>query len=264
MLGFLIAFIGGGAVVYATMSPAGKTWATVYGVATFLLIQLLIGLLIRWRMKQYQAALQAVMIEAQGKVNRQMTIYQRRPPSSMREAQETVNRIQTQASRRMLEILDSCQKLTWWNFLLGKQLNAMRVQLYFQLREFKKVDELLPKSLLLDQQSLAIQLVRFYRNEDAKLDKFYRRKCARRKGDDVAFLACVYAWIKLKQGDAKTALQALIAAKGRSDHAVLLENCEKLQNDRAKNFSNAAFGDPWYSLLLEEPKVKAQRQARMF
>lgn len=264
MLGFLIAFIGGGVAVSATMPAAGKVWATVYGVAAFLLIQLAIGLLIRFRMKKYQQSLQAVMAEAQGKINRQMTIYERRPPSSMREAQETVNRIQMEASRRMLEILDRCQKLTWWNFLLGKQLNAMRVQLYFQLREFKKVDELLPKALLLDQQSLAIQLVRFYRNNDAKLDKFYQRKCARRKGDDVAFLACVYAWIKLKQDDAAAALAALVGAKSRSDHPVLLENCEKLQNSRVKSFSNAAFGDPWYSLLLEEPKVKAQRQARMY
>ena len=39
----------------------------------------------------------------------------------------------------------------------------------------------------------------------------------------------------------------------------------KLANQKYKHFSNAGFGDLWYSLYLEEPKVKMQRQQqRMF
>ena len=31
-------------------------------------------------------------------------------------------------------------------------------------------------------------------------------------------------------------------------------------NGKEKQFSNAGFGDIWYALYLEEPKVKPQRQ----
>ena len=41
---------------------------------------------------------------------------------------------------------------------------------------------------------------------------------------------------------------------------MLLENHDKLLNGKAKQFSNAGFGDTWYALYLEEPKMKPQRQ----
>ena len=58
----------------------------------------------------------------------------------------------------------------------------------------------------------------------------------------------------------QAARAALTAAKNKSDHPVLLENHEKLVNGKAKQFSNAGFGDMWYALFLEEPKMKPQRQ----
>ena len=62
------------------------------------------------------------------------------------------------------------------------------------------------------------------------------------------------------QDDEKAALAALVEAKKESDHPVLLENYAKLANGKAKQFSNAGFGDMWYALYLEDPKVKPQRQ----
>ena len=264
MIGLVIALVAGLSVSAATVKSVGQVWAVVWGVAAFMLIQLLIGIIIRVVMKSRQAKLQNIMMTAQEKINRQMVIYQRRPPSSMREAQETVNRIQNGAAKDMLAELDGCKSLTYWNMMLGRQLNAMRVQLFFQLKEFKKVDELLPKSLLLDQQSMAIKMVRMYRNEDAGLDKFYTRKCARMKGDAAAFLASVYAWIKIRQGNTQAAIDALVGVKNRTDNPIVLENCDNLLNGKVKHFSNSGWGDAWYSLMLEEPKIKAQRQARMF
>ena len=264
MVGLVIALVAGLLVSASTVKAVGQVWAVVWGVAAFMLIQLLIGIAIRFLMKSRQAKLQSVMLTAQEKINRQMTIYQRRPPSSMREAQETVNRIQNGAAREMLDILDRCKPLTVWNMMLGRQLNAMRVQLFFQLKEFKKVDELLPKSLLLDQQSMAIKMVRMYRNGDTGLDKFYARKCSRMKGDAAAFLASVYAWIKIRQENTPAAVDALVGVKKRTDNPIVLENCDHLLNGKVKHFSNSGWGDAWYSLMLEEPKIKAQRQARMF
>ena len=56
------------------------------------------------------------------------------------------------------------------------------------------------------------------------------------------------------------AVAALVAAKKLSDNATLVENCDRLVNGKLKHFSNAGFGDAWYSLYLEEPKIKPQRQ----
>ena len=266
MLSLIVSVVSGVVVAVLLRGTMSDAWVITCGVASFFIVQLVIGLVIRQRMGIRQNAIQQVMAQAQDKINRQMVIYQRRPPSSMREAQETVNRIQTQAAHQMLEILDGTNGLCLWNFMLKRQINAMRVQLYFQLKEFKKVDQLLPKALLLDQQSMAIKLVRSYRNGDfSGMAAFYRKKCRKLKGDGAAFIACVYAWILLKQDDAKTAIEVLTEAKKKSDNAVLTDNRDKLLNGKAKHFSNSGFGDAWYSLYLEEPKVKAQRQTgRMF
>ena len=136
----------------------------------------------------------------------------------------------------------------------------MKVQLYYQLREFGKVDELLNKALLFDTRSKLIKLVRLYKKNDPALDKFFKSKFIRLKGEDGAFAACVYAWMKVKQEKYDDAVAALVQAKKLSDNEVLLDNYDKLANQKYKHFSNAGFGDIWYALYLEEPKIKAQRQ----
>ena len=166
---------------------------------------------------------------------------------------------------RALAACDAFRPLYLWNFFLEKQINTMKMQLYFQLKDFAMADKLMPKCMLFDARSLAIKLVRMYKKEDPKLDAFYRKKCRRFKGEDGAFLSCVYAWIKLRQDDSAKALAALVEAKKNSDNAVLLANYDNLVNGRNKHFSNAGFGDNWYALYLEEPKVRPQKvQQRMY
>ena len=136
----------------------------------------------------------------------------------------------------------------------------MKVQLYYQLKDYDAVDKLLPKSMLIDPLSLSIKLVRMFRNEDREIDAFYNKKCSKLKSDQGAFIACVYAWIKLKQQNSQAAIAALRSARKLSDHPVLIDNLDKLVNDRKKDFSNAGFGDQWYALGLEEFKPKAVRR----
>ena len=123
-----------------------------------------------------------------------------------------------------------------------------------------QTDELLKHCFLMDPRSLAIKLVRLYKTEDPGLDKFYQKRCRRLKGEDGALVASTYAWIKLRQEQPEKAVAALVAAKKLSDNATLVENCDRLVNGKLKHFSNAGFGDAWYSLYLEEPKIKPQRQ----
>ena len=60
------------------------------------------------------------------------------------------------------------------------------------------------------------------------------------------------------------AFKALTAALKNSDNEVLKANHVHLMNDRPAHFTNSGLGDQWYSLMLEEPKIKTQRQRSVY
>ncbi len=260
MLGFIIVLVAGVVSGAFATREFGNVWGMLCGVAGALIVWAVLGLLLRKRIAGQQQKIQEIMQSAQHKVNRQMEMFQRRPPSSEKAARQIVEKIQLDAVRKALTELDNFKVFYKWNMLLPKQINTMKVQLYYQLKEYGKVDELLPRSLLFDVHSVAIKLVRMYKNKDAKLDKFFQSRVRRFKGDNRAFLASVYAWMKVRQEQPELALKALLDSKSTSDNPVMLENIERLTNGKLRHFSNSGFGDIWYALALEEPKVKVQRQ----
>ncbi|MBO7330024.1 MAG: hypothetical protein J6W00_14780 [Lentisphaeria bacterium] len=264
MLGLIIVFAVGCVSGYFSNEAWGLAWGITCGAVAFLISYLVLSLILRFFVMKRQMIIQNIMQDAQNKVNRQLVLFDRRPPSSINSARQMVEKIQFDAIRKSLTELEGFKKFYLWNAMLSRQINTMKVQLYYQLREYGKVDELLPKSILFDPQSLAIKLARMYKKDDAKLDKFYKLKCRRFKGENGAFIASVYAWIKIKQDDQSAALEALRHAAKTSDNQVLLENIDRLVNGKVKHFSNSGFGDTWYVLALEEPKVKNQRQMRAF
>ncbi|MBR7103886.1 MAG: hypothetical protein IKC65_03000 [Lentisphaeria bacterium] len=260
MLSFIISAIAGCGIGFIVAKDQNELWGTVSGVIVFLIVQLITGLILRKFINKEQEAVQGILMQAQNDINRQITLFQRRSPGSERAAMQILEKIQNKAARDALEATENFKKFYIWNFMLSRQINTMKMQLFFQLKDYKAVDEIMPKCMLMDQQSLAIKLVRMYKNNDAGLDKFYRKKCARTKGDAAAFLASVYAWMLLKQDRSKEAVDILLKAKDKSDHPVVNENVERLVNGKLKQYTNAGFGDLWYALGLEEMKVKAQRQ----
>ena len=265
MLGtFLIVFIG-----FISAYGAYTQWGTGWGLATGIVFMLvgwvILGLLLRRVSMAKQLKIQQIMEDGQNKVNRQVEMFSRRPQSSMNGIRPIIEKIQRDATLRALEATDDFKSLYKWSPMLKKQIASMKVQLYFQLKDNKMVDELLPQAMMLDPQTVAVKMVRMYRTGDAGLDKFYKRVIRRFRGDTRAFIACVYAWMKLKKDDTKSALDALLNAKKLSDHQVLLDNIEHLVNGKVKHFSNAGFNEMWYALMLEEPKMKPQRRGgRMF
>lgn len=262
MLSFIISLLCGSAVAVAMRYDQSSLSASVLtGIAVFMVVQVVIGLIMRRLVTKRQDEIQSVLQAAQNRIEKQLNFYQRHPGSAGSARQELM-KIQTDAARKALAKTAVFRPYYYWNFMLKRQINTMKMQLHFQLGEDRRVDELLPKCLLFDPQSIAIKMVRMYRTNDPKLDKFYRRRCSRVKGDNRAFLASVYAWIKLKQEQPEAALAAILAARKVSDHPALAENYENLANRRYKHYSNSAFGDLWYALRLEEPKVKTQRQSR--
>jgi len=261
----IIAVAAGLLTGFFTGRDLGTAWGIVCGVAAFLLVQLIIILVLRRKLNKVQVGMQQTMLAAQARIQRQIQMFQQRPVGSPKLMQQKLETMQNDALHETLRQTAAFEPYRHWNWMLSRQVNTMKMQLYFQLKDFETTDKLLPKCLLMDVRSLVIKLVRMYKTGDLKLDKFYRKKCRRFKAEDGAFLACVYAWIKLKQDDQAKAVAALVAAKTNSDNATLLANYEHLANNRPKHFSNAAFGDTWYALYLEEPKVRPQKvQQRMY
>ena len=261
----IISLVVGAAVGLLTSRDLGVGWGIVCGVAIFMIAQLVIMLILRKKLNRIQLGMQQTMQAAQARIARQVQNFQQRPVGSPKMMQQKLESMQNDALHEALRMTTAFDPFYRWNWMLAKQINTMKMQLYFQLKDFAMADKLMPKCMLFDARSLAIKLVRMYKKEDPKLDAFYRKKCRRFKGEDGAFLSCVYAWIKLRQDDSAKALAALVEAKKNSDNAVLLANYDNLVNGRNKHFSNVGFGDNWYALYLEEPKVRPQKvQQRMY
>ena len=265
MIGALLIVVAGIAGGYGAYEAWGTGWGISCGLLVMLAGWVVLGLTVRRLSMGRQMNIQRIMEEGQNKVNRQVEMFSRRPQSSMNGIRPVIEKIQRDATLKALEATDDFKPLYLWSPMLKKQITSMKVQLYFQLKDNKMVDTLLPGALMLDPQTVAIKLVRMYKKDDAAIDRFYKRTIRRFRGDSRAFLACVYAWMKLKKDDLKSALDALLNAKKLSDHQVLLDNIELLANGKAKHFSNSGFNEMWYALMLEEPKMKPQRRGgRMF
>ena len=68
----------------------GTGWAIGCGIISFLVSWVVLGLLLRRAVVARQGKIQSIMQEAQNKVNRQIEMFHRRPPSSMKAAQQIV------------------------------------------------------------------------------------------------------------------------------------------------------------------------------
>ena len=68
----------------------------------------------------------------------------------------------------------------------------------------------------------------------------------------------------MRRGDSDGAFKTLTDALKKSDNQTLKQNHELLMNNRVAHFSNSGLGDQWYSLLLEEPRMRAQRQRSVY
>lgn len=261
MLSILIALLIGGGIGSAIGFDLQSTpWGITCGIAGYVITQIIISLILRKKINAVQAGIQTEMNADRERINRQLTLFQQRQPGNMNGLKQLADRLQGEVSQKLLSATDRFKVFYPWSPMLYKQINAMKVQLYFQVKNYDEVDRLLPKSMLIDPLSLSIKLVRMFKNEDKDFDSFYNKKCSKFKGEQGAFIACVYAWIKLKQQNTQSAVAALRTARKYSDHPVLVENLDKLLNDRKKDFSNAGFGEQWYALGLEEFKPKALRR----
>jgi hypothetical protein len=260
MLTIIIAILIGCGVAWGSYYEWGWAWAVVNGAFITIVVQLVVGLYIRKQVGRVHGKIQAVMQDKQVKLNRMANQFMRRPVGGIKTMQQIMEKEQSGGVRQALEMTRELEKWFRWNILLEKQINTMRMMFHYQLKEFSKVDALMPRCLMFDARAVAMKIARMYKNGDEKFMQFFKKKVKRAKGDDAALLYSLCAWILVKQNKLDDALNLLIEAKKKTEHENIIHNWELLANGKAKQFSNAALGDIWYALHLEEQKVKVQKE----
>ena len=145
---------------------------------------------------------------------------------------------------------------------MSRQINTTRMQFHYQLKEFKKVDEILPKCIFLDQLTAAMKIARMHVNKAPveKIEAEFAKISKRLRYNQSVLLYSLMAWIYVKNGDEAKAHATLVKACENNENDTLKKNLDRLANGKIKEFSNANLGDEWYALFLEEPKMRVERR----
>jgi len=262
MLTVLINVIAGILLIAALgmTHTANWGWSTFWGTLLFVAGQGAAGFLIQKRMKNAMGGVQKILEDGQKRLQFKVGQWQMRPPGSIKQAQQEIEREQRVFVERALEESKGLERFNRWAPLMNRQIATMRIQLYWMLKDFKKVDELLPRALIVDPLMAAIKIARMHMKGEDGIEKIFKKHTARLRYGQGALLYGLYSWILVQKGDVDGAHKVLIQACEKMENDTIKKNREHLANNRVGHFSNAGLGDEWYALHLEQPKVKMQRQ----
>ena len=240
----------------------GIGWSVFFGIVVFGAFQGVVGYFIQKRVKRDMEKIQNILADGQKRLQAKMQRWQLRPPGSIQAAQKEIfedTRVFVKAALAETEVL---KRYRGWVPLIDRQMATAQFQLNWMIKEYREVDRLMPKVMLMDPTMCAMKMARMYMlNADvAEIGKVYRKGVRRVRYNGNVLLAALWSWILVKRGDADGAFKALTEALKSSDNEVLKTNHEHLMNNRVGHFSNSQLGDQWYSLFLEEPKIRMQRQ----
>ena len=236
-------------------------WSIGLSFVAFFVAQIVLGRIVQKRVKAAMESVQAVLMEGQKRLQAKMARWQMRPPGSIQAAQAEIARDQKVFVREALEQTEILHKFDNWVPMMRRQIATAQFQLYWMIKDFKKVDELMPKALFLDPTMNAMRLARMYMTNQPveEMAKIYEKATRRTRYNQNVLLAAAWSWILIQKKDVDGAFKALNAALEKSDNETLKANREHLANNRVAHFSNTALGDQWYALLLEEPRIHQQR-----
>ena len=268
MLSLIISFIIALSISGACIAAELKSGTIAYGILGFIASQILITLIVRKKIKGVNTALQGLMTTGQKRLNHKVNQFQSKPGGNVSLIQRQIEQDQQKLFREALEFTKNLDAFKKWNILMNKQISTMRLQFLYQLKEFDQVDEVLAKGwltgpFLSDPMLVAMKMARQFKGKDVKAsEKTFKRHIRWFRNDSGALLYGVMSWIYVKEKQIDEALNLLTKAKDKMFHEAINRNWEMLSNDRIKNFSNAAFGDQWYGLYLENPPAVKQKRMR--
>ena len=261
-----IAVAGGGFAGAHYGADIGIGWSIAIGVGVFALFQILVGLRLKKLVMRDMERVQLVLTEGQKRLQQKMQRWQMRPPGSIQAAQKEMMDDTRVFVRQALAETEALRKYRHWVPMIDRQMATAQLQLNWMIRDFKKVDELMPRALLMDPTMVAMKLARMQMTDAPveEITKTYLKAARRLKYNQNVLLAACYSWILVKRGKVDEAFKALTEALKSSDDETLKRNHEALMNNRVAHFNNSGLGDQWYSLLLEEPKVRMQRPRSVY
>jgi hypothetical protein len=270
MLSLLISALVAIALASALIASQFSAGTTVfYSIVGFTGTFFLVGFLVRKKMSKAQGALQESMQAAQGRMQRKVQQFQNKPGGNVKQIQRELEMDQKVMVKQGLELTKGLEPFRKWSLLTGRQIATMRLQFYYQLKEFDKVDEILGTCgflrgpMMMEPVAVAMRMARCYKNDDlAGAKKVFKRKIIWFRGDRGTLLYGLMSWIYVKVGEPDEARQLLLKAKEATGADTFSRNWEHLSNDRVKSFSNAGLGDEWYSLGLENPPAVKQQRMR--
>ena len=268
MITLIFAIAVGGGSFAAAYWPGdwGLGWSIFAGVAGFVVFQGVFGFILQKRVKRDMERVQQILMNGQKQLQQKMERWRMRPPGSIAEAQRQVAADTKVFVAEAIAETEVLRKYRLWVPMMDRQIATARVQLNWMIKDFKAVDELMPKVLLVDPTMVAIKMARLYMKgaDMQEIAKLYRKGVRRTRYNGNVLLAAAMSWMQVQKGDHDGAFKTLAEALQKSDNATLKQNHEHLMNNRIAHFNNSGIGDQWYSLLLEEPKVRMQRQRSVY
>ena len=262
------------AVVFAASGAAGAYYGLDWGAAgctfaalgSFAVFQGVTGFFIQKRVKKDMEGVQNILAAGQKRLQAKTQRWQLRPPSSIQAAQREIFEDTKVFVKEALKEVDVLEKYRGWVPMIDRQMATAKLQLNWMIKEFKLVDKLMPKALLIDPTMAAMKMARMYtlgEPSDA-IEKVYKKGVRRVRYNGNVLLAATWTWILVERGEIDRAFKALTEALKKSDNEVLKQNHVNLMNNRVAHFSNSQLGDQWYSLYLEEPRYHAPRQRSVY
>lgn len=243
--------------------------STLAGLLVFLAVTLGVNLLFRKKIQAVFEAAQKHILDAQEDIQRQVRMIQAKNLGASKGIQKQLEKTQEESFRLAIAELDNAGVYERWNFLVAKQANTLRARLYYQMRDNENTDRcfanILPLRILPDPLIASMCLVRLWKQGKTEEMKNYFKKAVKVFKDEKAtLLYATFSWILVKENLIDEAIVVLDEGKEKAENETLRQNWDHLVNGRARRFSNAALGEQWYALLLEEPKQIRVRQQGHF
>lgn len=266
LISLLVAIASGSASIASNSSTGATVFFSLFG---FTVAFLVLGFLVRKKMAFAQGALQDSMQAAQKRMQWKVQQFQSKPGGSVKQLQRQLESDQQAMCKQGLELTEGLEPFRKWSLLTGRQMATMRLQFYYQLKDFAKADEILASCgflrgpLMMDPMAVAMRIARCYKNDDlAAAKKVFKRKIRWFRRDRGTLLYGLMSWILVQSGEIDEARQILLKAKDATGNDLFAKNWDHLSNDRVKKFSNAGLGEQWYGLYLENPPAVKQQRIR--
>lgn len=243
-------------------------WSIVIGVAVTLGILVGINLLLKKKIEAVMQELQLMLMEGQKTIQARVNQFQSRPNGDPKRFMAEIEKRQHDLILQAIEYTKNFERFRNWTPMFGKQINTTRMQFYYQIQDFKMVDELLPKCLFMEQMACSMRIARMYKNDAplTDIEKLFK-KYASRLSSNARFnsgksylLYSLMAWIYVQKDMIDKAHVTLVEGCKAGSHDTMKKNLERLANNRMREFSNAGLGEEWYALFLETPKMQVKRQ----